>query len=750
MRLSFRNQPALVSCLLAGLACLFGLDSPIRPDIQKSATAAPSNKRMAERLEQIIRSSRIEASPYMNREKAAYFRQVLSSRLDARNELKVRFRLAEELLLSGETLQAIEELKQLQDLGRLRSIQPSDGFARPVRDLLTLVYFRLGEQENCILHHSTESCLLPIRNGGIHKARRGSREAILGLTAALKESPSDLLARWLLNIAYMTLGEHPHKVPSQWLIPGSVFDSEYDIKRFPDVAGRLGLDVLGLAGGSVLEDFNADGLLDLMVSSSGLRDPLRFFQNNGDGTFTERTAQAGLTGLVGGLNMVHADYNNDGFPDVLVLRGAWMGPAGHYPNSLLRSNRDGTFTDVTEEAGLLSFHPTGTAAWGDFDNDGWVDLFVGNESQGKENHPCELYRNNGDGTFREIARELGLADLGFVKGVIWGDYNNDGLLDLYVSRLGAPNCLFRNEGKQEPKHRENSSKISWAFTDVTSQAGVAAPINSFATWFWDYDNDGWQDLFVAAFHTNKLGDIAATYLGLPNQAERSRLYRNNHDGTFSDVTRRAGLDKVLLIMGANFGDLDNDGFLDAYFGTGEPDFRALLPNRMFRNAKGSYFQDVTTSGGFGHLQKGHAISFGDIDNDGDQDIYADIGGAFPGDAFWNVLFANPGHGGSWVTLELEGARSNRAAIGTRVRIAVESERGTREVYQSVNSGGSFGASSLRLETGLGDAKAIREVEIFWPASRTTDKIPNLQLNRFYRIREGEKTAVPLVRKSFRL
>ena len=206
MRLSFRNQPALVSCLLAGLACLFGLDCPIRPDIQKSATPAPSTKRMAERLEQIIRSTRIEASPYLNREKAEYFRQVLSSRLDARNELKVRFRLAEELLLSGETLQAIDELKQLQDLGRLRSIQPSDGFARPVRDLLTLAYFRLGEQENCILHHSTESCLLPIRNGGVHKARRGSRQAILGLTAALKESSSDLLARWLLNIAVHDAG----------------------------------------------------------------------------------------------------------------------------------------------------------------------------------------------------------------------------------------------------------------------------------------------------------------------------------------------------------------------------------------------------------------------------------------------------------------------------------------------------------------------------------------------------------------
>jgi hypothetical protein len=691
---------------------------------------------MAERIEEVIRNTRIEASPYMNREKAAQFRSLLRAPLDLRTELKVRLRLAEELLLAGETAESIAELDRIRSFAEDRKIQLAPTFARQLRDLRTLAYLRLGEQENCILHQGIESCLMPIRGSGVHQRKRGSLEAIKGLTEALKEAPNDLLARWLLNIAYMTVGEHPRSVPPQWLIPVESFQSEYDIGRFPDVAPDLGVNVLGLAGGSIMEDFDRDGYLDLMVSSSGLRDQLRYFRNNGDATFAERTSEAGLLGLTGGLNLIHVDYDNDGYRDVFVLRGAWMGSEGRYPNSLLRNNGNGTFDDVTERAGILSFHPTQTGAWGDFDNDGWLDLFIGNESKGSDKNPCELYRNNGDGTFTNVAAQYGLADLGYVKGVAWGDYDNDGRLDLYVSRLGSHNLLFRNTGR--------------GFVDVTKSAGVAEPIYSFATWFWDYDNDGWQDIFVAPFHTEKLGDIAAVHLGLPNGAERPRLYRNNGNGTFSDVTKAVGLDRVVLTMGANFGDLDNDGFLDCYFGTGEPDYRALLPNRMFRNAEGKRFQDVTTSGGFGHLQKGHAISFGDLDNDGDQDIYEVIGGAFPGDAFRNVLFANPGHGNNWVTLDLVGTRSNRDAIGARVKIHVSSPLGNRTVYQTVSAGGSFGASSLQLETGLGKDGRIEEIEIQWPGGENVQRFKDLPANRAYRIREGDLKAVPVERSSYAL
>src|SRR5260221_8566643 len=133
-------------------------------------------------------------------------------------------------------------------------------------------------------------------------------------------------------------------------------------------------------------------------------------------------------------------------------------------------------------------------------------------------------------------------------------------------------------------------------------------------------------------------------MGLPYSSERPRLYHNNHDGTFSDVAKAAGLDHLLHAMGCNYGDLDNDGYLDFYLGTGDPSLGTLIPNRMFRNAQGRFFQDVTTSGGFGHLQKGHGVSFADFDNDGDQDIYTVIGGAYSGDHYRNVFFENPGHG----------------------------------------------------------------------------------------------------------
>ena len=173
-------------------------------------------------------------------------------------------------------------------------------------------------------------------------------------------------------------------------------------------------------------------------------------------------------------------------------------------------------------------------------------------------------------------------------------------------------------------------------------------MDSFGAFFFDYDNDGWLDLFVAGcggFEAKTMAaDVAADYLGLPTTAERGRLYRNKGDGTFADVTKAAGLYRVVPAMGLNFGDLDNDGWLDIYLGTGNPDFGTLIPNRMFRNADGRSFQDVTTAGNFGHLQKGHAIAFGDVDNDGDQDVFEEMGGAFLADKAYSALYLESGRG----------------------------------------------------------------------------------------------------------
>ena len=698
-------------------------------------------QRMIRRLAAIAENTPPMSNAFMNQERLAYLRnRPIPADAGPQHKVRAELELANELLRAGFPKEAAEHFNAAIELIAHDPTQHPAGLLARVRSMLAVSYLRIGEQENCLDQHASQACLLPIQEAGAHRLQSGSRAALGVYAAILRDSPDDLMSRWLYNVAAMTVGEYPQGVPAEWLIPAEVFESDYDIGRFPDVAPQVGLAALSLAGGSSVEDFDGDGYLDVMVSSWGMHDQLRFFHNRRDGTFEDRTHEAGLTGLVGGLNIVHADYDNDGDVDVFVPRGAWMGKQGRHPNSLLRNNGQGFFEDVTDEAGLLSFHPTQTAAWGDYDKDGWLDLYIGNESSRGEFHPCQLYRNNGRGsdgrvTFTDVAQQAGVRAGGPVKGVVWGDYDNDGWLDLYVSRMRQPNLLFHNQGSDLSRPNQGQR-----FVEVGEKAGVTHPTDSFPTWFFDYDNDGWLDLFVGGYATNfidaRATEMVADYLGLPVRDVGSRLYRNNQDGTFDDVTATIGLDHAMLAMGANFGDLDNDGYLDLYIGTGAPDFRALVPNRMFRNAHGRRFQDVTSSGGFGHLQKGHGIAFADIDNDGDQDVFAVLGGAFSGDTYQNALFANPGHGNHWLTLRLEGVESNRSAIGTRLRLELDTPTGARQVFASVDTGGSFGASSLQQEIGLGAAKAVRALHITWP-SGTRQVFQDLSIDQIVHIREGD-------------
>ena len=714
-------------------------NAPVKP--QPAGT-----RRMVERLAALEPAAKPFVHRFLTSKAIVVLRERIAGTAAIGDVLPLMGRLGEALVNDGQSEAALREFEDYERLAAEHHVSLSPEIQNKLLLMEAVCNLRIGEQENCLANHNAESCLFPIRGGGVHQLPRGSRAAIALLTRLLERDSSRFDAGWLLNIAYMTLGEYPDHVPSQWRVDPQAFASEYDIKRFRDVAGQLGLDVDDLSGGVVLDDFDNDGLLDLLVSAIGFHSQLRFFHNNGDGTFTDRTAAAGLTGLTGGLNMVQADYNNDGFVDVFILRGAWLDNEGRWPNSLLRNNGDGTFADVTEEAGVLSFHPTQAAVWFDYNGDGWIDLFIGNESFGdKSVHPCELYRNNGDGTFTECAAENGIAVVNFVKAVVSGDYNRDGRPDLYLSCRDSPNILLRNDGPAGP---DQSARAPWRFTNVAAAAGVTEPVYSFPCWFWDYDNDGWPDIFVSGYRIRDVGDVAADYMGLPSDAERPRLYHNNHDGTFSDVTKAAGLYRVIHAMSGNFGDLDNDGWLDFYTGTGDPALSSLIPNRMFRNDGGRRFQEVTTSGGFGQLQKGHGIAFGDINNDGEQDIYSVLGGAYPGDHYNRQLFANPGHGNHWLKLRLEGVQTNRSAIGAVIKVVAQTGNGEREIYRTVGSGGSFGASPLKQEIGLGQASGVTRVEIFWPRTGQTQVISQLQMDRCYSIREGEAGVKEVLLKRF--
>ena len=353
---------------------------------------------MVERLDAIAKAS-AHTSPYASSIRAEALSAVTPPS-ELQDLLRYRAQIARYLLYAGQSQEAAAASEDIlrEALAEPDAVSPT--FVSAMRQLLALSFLRVATQQNCVGDRATQRCSVPIRRNAIHPDQRAARRAIEEYTHILGNPPdesTELTSQWLLNLAYTTLGEYPFQVPERWLIPPEAFRSEYDITPFPDVAPRLGLDVAGRKGGTVMDDLDGDGDLDIMASSDGLfpvaegENPvqLRYFRNNGDGTFTDATIESGLEGLISGLNLVHADYNNDGFLDVLVLRGAWLNEA--HPNSLLRNNGDGTFWDVTEEAGLLVSAPTQTATWGDYDNDGWVDLFIGNESQTTTTYPCQLF-----------------------------------------------------------------------------------------------------------------------------------------------------------------------------------------------------------------------------------------------------------------------------------------------------------------------------------------------------------------------
>ena len=590
---------------------------------------------------------------------------------------------------------------------------------------LGLAEFRLGEAdkaakrfENIIQNYRRHSGAYYYL--GVYHLRHGNLEkAVTNFKESLRLKPRDPETLWNLWTAYSQLGGYPADLPEEFKIkPWGGFVTPNSVGRdslFTDMAANLKMDKVDGGRGSAWGDYDNDGDEDIVAV--GTYQPHVLYRNNGDGTFTNVAEQAGIADPRGGWGSLFADYDNDGYLDLYITRGGWSGAA---ENTLYHNNGDGTFTDVTHTAGVADPQSSFCAAWADYDNDGYLDLYIADGVIG-DGAANVLYRNNGDGTFTNIAEIAGVANTGNSLGTAWGDYDKDGYIDLHVVNFGQSNVLYRNNG-------------DGTFTDVTSIAGMTLPVtDAFVTFFLDVDNDADLDIFISnsgSFQAFIAGQITGA---APHDGDRQVLYRNNGDGTFTDVTRESGLYHAFGAMGANFGDIDSDGYLDIYLATGAPQMGRLERDALFRNNGDGTFTDATLALGLGNIGKGHGVTFGDVDTDGDVDIYVPVGGAFIGDQWHNLFYQNTGTGNNWLTLKLVGVKSNRDGIGAKVTLRV----GDSVIYREVSGGCGFGSTnSLSLEIGLGKHTKVDTLEIVWPSGQV-DTHRNLSVNQKRVITEGK-------------
>jgi hypothetical protein len=511
-------------------------------------------------------------------------------------------------------------------------------------------------------------------------------------------------------------------------------------------------------------DYNKDGWIDLYVTSSKLGSLNKLYRNNGDGTFTDVAQQAGLADVNrygASIDAVWGDYDNDGWPDLYIVR--WG------TNSLYHNNGDGTFTDVTAKAGVGHVGNGSCAIWFDYNDDGLLDLYVCDYFQpvdlfnlkdtrimhedfetARNGGPKTLYRNNGDGTFTDVTKEAGVGDTGWTLDVAHGDYNNDGYQDLFLANDFGPDKVFRNNG-------------DGTFTDVSDTTIGWDTYKGMNAELGDFNNDGWLDFYVCNIYSKE-------YV-----KEGNRLHRNMGDGTFKDISFEAGVFDCGWAWCGRFWDYDNDGFLDImvangyisanpkdeYFTKlatavtqpnfdpidamnwpvmGDSTFAGYEPKRVFHNEGNETFREVAAELGLNDTRDGRGLAMFDYDNNGTLDVYMSCQGQD------GVLWRNDiGKKNNWLEVDLQGTHCNRDAIGARITVWCGDKMQIREV----NGGnGDHSQVPLRQHFGLAQAKAIDRLQIRWP-NGYIEKHENLKPNQILKFVENAPASFLEERKRFK-
>lgn len=536
-------------------------------------------------------------------------------------------------------------------------------------------------------------------------------EAVADGVAAMKSNPKNERARAALWLASRSMGGYPKSVPGKYRME---LKAGYEPARvqFEDIAAKIGLDKISAGRGTAVFDYNNDGLLDIVIAAAHAGCTL--YRNNGDGTFTDVSVQSGLDKCINGFVIISGDYDNDGFADLFVTRqGFYYGDCTLYHN-----NGDGTFTNVTEQAGVQSWGPAYTASWVDYDCDGWLDLFIGYNLGGLFDRRIQnrLFHNNGDGTFTDVTEKAGLRGIFTTIGSCWGDYNNDGYPDLFLSSgLGRPQ-LYRNNG-------------DGTFTDVSLQAGIRDFVVGTTCLFADYNNDGWLDIVQYSWSDHE--DVIYTMkTGRgPDDGSPLVVYHNNGDGTFTAKTREIGLNGCWGTMSGSCGDVNNDGYIDLLLGNGSPRMERLEPFILLENDRGR-FHNTTFSAGLPFLGKSHGTNCADLFGDGRMSIIIASGGGYPGDLLTTAVHCPKQLPGNYLNVRLTGTKSNRDGNGARITL----RQGAASQIREVTLGSSFGCSPLEQHFGLGRATQVDALEIRWP-SRLVQRVESPPVNETIRVIE---------------